>query len=305
MIDLLIKNYLTGTYVYYAAERLNRPHSKTDREVYRDDRKNCPFCPENSYMTPAAVYDDGVIRIVPNLYPFLSEKEGLGYHDVVIDTKNHCENTCDFSSEHMGRLIRAIKERCQSLEALPDIKYVQIFKNNGRNAGASLRHSHWQIGAQTIIPPKIKYMAEAAKDYYDKTGGAWFDSEEGYIRLYENEFFHLSVPCDGIFTYETHIICKSGKTSLTELNEYETKALGDILKIQLDMYKGFDSGLCYNICMYSLPKELRGTEGFSFFIQLIPRIGNMAGFEFSTGCYINSVLPEVCAETMKKYIKTE
>ncbi len=305
---MMKKNYLTGNIVYYAEERLNRPHSRTDVGRYKNSKEGCPFCPENKGMTPEAVYDDGVIRIVPNLYPFLSKKSGSGYHEVVIDTQDHFENICDYTPDHMFMLMKALKYRSLCLEKHENIKYVQIFKNNGLSAGASLYHSHWQMGAQTIIPPKIEYMLKAAYEYKMKYGKSLFSSSEKYIVLYENEHFKLAVPDDSLFTYETHIISKSEKSSLTELDNEELRALGDILKVQLNMYKGLDEGLCYNICFYSAPNGLRSAnglrsyEGFSFFVQLIPRLGNMAGFEFSTGCYINSVLPERCAEILRAYL---
>ncbi len=296
---MIKKNYLTGNIVYYAEERLNRPHSRTEAESYKDNREGCPFCPENSHMTPDPVYDDGIIRIVPNLYPFLSEKDGSGCHEVVIDTKNHYENICDYSPEHMYQLLKALKTRSLELEKQSGIKYIQIFKNSGLSAGASLYHSHWQIGAQTIVPPKIEYMLDAAEKFENENGASLFCSREKYIDLYENNFFRLAVPDDGLFTYETHIISKTGRPSLTELENSELEELGDILHRQLNMYRKLDKGLCYNICFFSAPKAMRPAAGFAFFTQLIPRLGNMAGFEFSTGCYINSALPTRSAEILK------
>ncbi|MCD8215639.1 MAG: DUF4931 domain-containing protein [Clostridiales bacterium] len=292
---MLKENYLTGNYVYYAEGRLNRPNStglvKEQPRDKTEDRSRCPFCPENGYMTPPSVFDNGIIKIVPNLYPFISEKEGLGYHEVVIDTPDHFEDISDFSREHMLILLKALKERTETLEEKNHIKYVQVFKNNGPNAGASQRHSHWQIGAQTIIPPKQAYMLKALEKYSLSKGESYFDGEENYISLWENHIFKVVIPTDSMFTFETHIITKKHITALTEMDEEALKALGEALGFQLNIYKQTDPGLSYNICFYSSPKDYRGSKHFRFYEQLIPRKGNMAGFEFSTGCYINSVPP--------------
>ncbi|MCD8158192.1 MAG: DUF4931 domain-containing protein [Clostridiales bacterium] len=300
-------NYLTGSYVYFAEGRLNRPNStglvaeKTDGK--KEDTSKCPFCPENGHMTPPAVFDNGVIKIVPNLYPFISEKEGLGYHDVVIDTRDHFENLCDFSEEHMLILLKALKERTEVLESKEHIKYVQVFKNNGPNAGASQRHSHWQIGAQTIIPPKIEYTLNALEKYCLSKGESYFDGKENYIDIWENDVFKVVIPTGSMFSFETHIISKQNITGITEMDENRLKALGDALRFQLGIYKKTDPGLSYNICFYSAPKEYRKSKYFRFYEQLIPRKGNMAGFEFSTGCYINSVLPTEFEKRIKEVMK--
>ncbi len=301
---MLIKNYLTGIYVYYAAERLNRPNSTglvenkpRTKDLRETDR--CPFCPKNSHMTPPVVFDNGTVKIVPNLYPFISEKEGLGYHEVVIDTPDHFESICDFSPEHMLLLLKALKERTETLEEKDHIKYVQVFKNNGPNAGASQRHSHWQIGAQNFIPPKISYTMKALEDYSLSKGKSFFDDSENFIDIWENEIFKVVIPTDSIFSFETHIISKKHITALTEMNENCLKALAEALLFQLGIYKN-DPDLSFNICFYSAPKEEKNSKYFRFYEQIIPRKGNMAGFEFSTGCYINSVPPREFEKMIKK-----
>ena len=302
---MLIKNFLTGTPVYYAEERLRRPISfekssrkKNDETSENDDGEGCPFCPKNAYMTPTPIFDNGTIKIVPNLYPFISEKEGLGFHDVVIDTPLHNERFAEFSQEHILMLLEALAERFLQLEGYEHIKYIQIFKNNGLGAGASQAHSHWQIGAQNFVPPKIRYMLDVLKEYSEKTGENYFDSKKAFITLWENSCFALVIPTDSMFTYETHIITKKSRQRLSEFSREELGLLGEALKKQISVYEAYDDRPDYNICVYNAPKGCSDSS-FRFFIQLIPRKGNMAGFEFSSGCYINSVSPEACEKIMK------
>ena len=44
--------------------------------------------------------------------------------------------------------------RYRQLEEDPRSKYVQIFKNQGKDAGASQSHSHWQITSLCVVPLK-------------------------------------------------------------------------------------------------------------------------------------------------------
>lgn len=298
---MLIKNFLTGNPVYYAQGRLDRPLSfKEHKPTHKDNGATCPFCPKNTHMTPPAILDNGTIRIVPNLYPFISEKEGLGFHEVVIDTKRHDEKLSDFSDEHMYILLNTLSERFKELLKYEHIKYIQIFKNNGSNAGASQSHSHWQIGAQNFVPPKIEYMLRVLKNYNEKNNENYFDSEGAFIKLWENDSFALVIPTDSMFTFETHIITKKDRQSLTGFDRDELFHLAEAIKKMLSIYTKMDTP-DYNICLYNAPKGYSDSS-FRFFIQLIPRKGNMAGFEFSTGCYINSVPPEVCESIMRKLL---
>ena len=41
--------------------------------------------------------------------------------------------------------MKTMQKRYRQLEEDPRSKYVQIFKNQGKDAGASQSHSHWQI----------------------------------------------------------------------------------------------------------------------------------------------------------------
>ncbi|MCD8239040.1 MAG: DUF4931 domain-containing protein [Clostridiales bacterium] len=301
---MLKYNYLTGTPVYIAEERLNRPNStgipQRKAESSKDSGENCPFCPHNAHMTPPVIYDNGVVKIVPNLYPFISQKEGLGFHDVVIDTPNHNETISDYTREHMENLLSVLKMRQIQLEEKPGIEYVQVFKNNGRNAGASQSHSHWQIGAQNIISPKISYMYERLKEYKDLKGKSYFDSEDAFISVWENTLFKIAIPTDSLFSFETHIITKEDIPSLTEFSESQLSLLAEVLLKQLSIYKKYDSTLDFNICFYSTPKKYKQSSAMRFSSQFIPRKGNIAGFEFSTGCYINSVTPEALENLIKK-----
>ena len=55
--------------------------------------------------------------------------------------------------------------RMKDLQKRKNINYVQIFKNNGGEAGTSIIHTHTQIVATTIIPRLVQEKIEALKEY--------------------------------------------------------------------------------------------------------------------------------------------
>ncbi|KAM1838873.1 hypothetical protein EV1_013654 [Malus domestica] len=49
-------------------------------------------------------------------------------------------------------------------------RYVQVFKNHGASAGASISHSHSQIMALPIVPTAVDAQLDSMKEYFDQTG---------------------------------------------------------------------------------------------------------------------------------------
>ena len=287
--------YLTGEYVFYATERANRPHSfKIIDDSPSVPVQYCPFCPQNEHMTPKRIFgtEDNSIRIVPNKYPFITvDDESFGVHDVLIDTADHEERMYMFTDEHMHRLMQVIKNRVIELEADPRIKYVQVFKNQGKDAGASQSHSHWQIAALSVVPLKTEHLLSVLGSYCEDNGKCYFcHLDFGNRIIEENDMF---------FSY-MDILPKRHISSITEFTDKELESFGILLRNSVKRLEGIYKGVSYNVCFYSAPKDCKNNKAFHFYAQIFPRIGHMAGFEFSTGCYINSVLPEVGAEKLRQ-----
>lgn len=296
--------FLTGEYVFYATDRAKRPHSFKKAETAATPKQYCPFCPENEAMTPGVVYqtEDKSIRIVANKYPFLPKNsQYFGLHDVLIDTPNHEERLTDFSDEHMEKLIRVIKDRYSQLEQDERSRYVQVFKNQGRDAGASQSHSHWQLTSLCVVPAKMERLIGVLRKFHNDTGKCYFCNLKFEDRIVlENDHFISYIPADGKFPYGMDILPKRHISSITQFRDEEIKAFGIILRNSLIRLNKIKENISYNICLYSAPKNTKSNEFFHFYAQIIPRIGYMAGFEFSTGCYINSTLPEIAARELRE-----
>ncbi len=298
--------FLTGEYVFYATDRAKRPHSyKKYCDVKVTPKEFCPFCPQNSYMTPEPIYYDNVIKIIPNKYPFVhTNEETYGVHDVVIDTQNHDEKLVDFSDDHLFKLMKVMQKRFNNLQNDNGSKYVQIFKNSGMDAGASQSHSHWQIASLPVVPLKMEHLLNVLKEYYEKNSKCYFCSIDFGSRIVvENQSFVSYLPADGKFPYGMDLLPKRHISSLSEFTDRELKDFGIILRDSVKRLVTLRPEISYNVCLYSCPPDINCKDYFHFYAQIIPRIGHMAGFEFSTGCYINSVLPENGAEELRNIIK--
>ena len=77
--------------------------------------------------------------------------------------------------------------------------------------------------------------------------------------------------------------------------------LAEILKTVLSATKTLRKGICYNLCFEDTPK---GYDGH-WYMRILPRMGNPAGFEYGTNSYINPILPEDAAAYMRDKIEEE
>ena len=78
--------------------------------------------------------------------------EGRGVHEVVIENPDHALELGDLPVAHIRDVLRVFQLRIRAIECDLHYQYVQIFKNKGKEAGASLSHPHSQIVATPIIP---------------------------------------------------------------------------------------------------------------------------------------------------------
>ncbi len=173
----LRKDPVLGRWIIIAKERSKRP---TDFVIENNKSKGgfCPLCPGNEKTTPAEILvygrgSDGYanspgwqLRVVPNKYPALiiegeldKEAEGLydkmngiGAHEVIIESPGHDDQFAYLPSDKMILVFRAYRNRIRDLANDERFRYVMLFKNHGRAAGASLAHSHSQLVALPTLP---------------------------------------------------------------------------------------------------------------------------------------------------------
>jgi UDPglucose--hexose-1-phosphate uridylyltransferase len=202
----LRKDYLLDRWVVIATERGRRPTDFAKQKKSPSTISLCPLCPGNEHMTPPAILvylksngeirkdkdADGLrsknwlVRAIPNLYPaFAPPKDpadqerimksdnfgcAVGHHEVLVESPNHDEDPADAELPQLGHLINAYVDRLRELSTKTYVQYVQIFRNHGKEAGASLSHAHSQIIAMPFVPRTISEEMAASKTFWSEHG---------------------------------------------------------------------------------------------------------------------------------------
>ena len=95
---------------------------------------------------------------------------------------------------------------------------------------------------------------------------------------------------------------KKHAANILDLDDAEVSAFAKTLKASLKALKDLVNDPPYNYGFHLAIN--RGAEQYyHWHLELHPKLSIWAGFEISTGTYINTVTPETAAESLRKTIK--
>ena len=321
-------NLITREWVIIPTERAKRP------EEFRKikDKKNlpeyldtCPFCPGNEQRTPEEIMRvprDGSwkIRVTPNKFSVLSPEvkrerknegrrhliTGFGKHEVIIESPVHNMFISSMTVDDIADLIRTYRERFDAIYQAAGIEHVIIFKNNGEGAGTSLLHPHSQIIGTPVTPLQVRHRIEEGMRYFDNTGRCLMcaclndEISDGRRIVMDTPHFVTFVPFAALSPFHTWIFPKRHCATFGSINEEEITDLASHLKTILrKFYVGLEDPDFNYIIRSENPKEC-ASEYFHWYISIVPRLTQTAGFELGSGMYINASVPEEIADFLRK-----
>lgn len=324
----LRQNLATKEWVIIASERARRPQEFVEpgRLMCGEGPTwdaNCPFCPSNEEhdLEVARFPAEGPwqVRIVGNRYPALMrtatlEREynglvrrisGVGYHEVIAESPVH--NTCAAleSATGLTRVFQAFIDRAWEVQRDPRIEYILFFKNHGRKAGASLRHPHAQMMALPMVPNDVRVRADTARAHFDEVGRCAFcemlgqERTDGRRIVLESEHFIVFSPYAAFSPFHLWIVPKLHAASFLHAVPAEVEDLGQVMRTVLRMlYAGLNNP-DFNYVIRSAPVRDLGAPYLHWYVTIVPRISQAAGFEMGSGIYINPSLPEECAQFLR------
>jgi len=290
----------------------------------------CPFCEGNEAMTTPeiAAYRDEctrpnhpgwLVRTVSNKFsPFklqgdfhldrsglYTSHNGLGQHEVVIETPLHGLQMHQFSLDNLELVYRMLRDRYCALAADHRVKYIQIYKNRGLFAGASIEHSHSQVLALPMLPLLHRGIGE----YYYRQGRCLLcdiidqEQRDGVRIVYENPSYLIFCPYASRFSYETWIVPKKHQEHFGFLSDEEIADLASAIHTFLPVLVESLGDPSYNLVINSSPVNLPGVAGYHSFLEINPRLMVQNGMEMSCGYFINPVAPEYAAEALRQSLQ--
>lgn len=339
----LRKDPLIGRWVIIATERARRPVDFVASHDEPGSPDDCPFCEGKEGETPQEIFairDPGSsanqrgwkVRVVPSVKPVLRIEgqlnrrakgmydvmDGIGAHEIVVETPQHIANAADLSAEQLHASLRASMLRIADLERDPRFRYVLWFKNYGSVAGAGrIQHSRSQLIATPVTPLRVKEELVGTRRYFEDKERCLIcdllNQEREAKRRVVLETTHVIALCPfaSRFPFEVWVVPKRHSCDFAKTQPEELTDLANIMKQLLSRLKTVLDDPPYNALLHTAPlRHQRGKVGYwktieedyHWHIELIPRLTRVAGFEWGSGFYINPTPPEESAKYLREAV---
>jgi UDPglucose--hexose-1-phosphate uridylyltransferase len=228
-----------------------------------DELASCPFCAGHEDMTPPQTLvlpeqGDWKVRVVPNLYPALERQE------VVVHSRRHIRSIAEADDDELELVAEAWRRR-----AADEPGYVFALLNEGREAGASLTHSHSQLAWLPSQPPLRK-----------RPRGETVLESNGLV---------VSCPWASRVPYET-VIAPVEPESHGLASPELPGALGLLAHVVRRLH-GLEGPVPLNAWLEQGEGDWR--------LVLFPRLTILAGLELGTGIHVNTLPPEEAAARLR------
>ena len=303
-----------GQWVCIAESRQARP-VEFRQNVQRLPGLDCPFCPGNEHLTPPALIeypgDDGwLVRVFPNKYPALGpgsqsaaeSPAGFdtpaiadGRQEVIVVSPRHVVSLSDLQPDELAACMEVFYSRVSDYWSDPDVCHVALFMNCRPLAGASIEHVHFQLMGSPVCTDQVKIRtANMTGQKNGKT--VWQDllqrEQEARIRMVDQSSgFTVFCPFASRYTGQLRFAPEPGE-AFPQFHSGRFVRLGQQLARWTRVMETVLEQPAYNLVFY-FPPTAR-SDG-PWFVDLIPRFPQFAGFELATDCWVNPLSPETAA----------
>jgi UDPglucose--hexose-1-phosphate uridylyltransferase len=321
------QDVISGRWVIFSPERARRPLGQSKPQPRQNVARDvCPFCPGPHHDVPTPSYTfpaagDWHVLVCPNKFPavrrvmpdtrgltmrfMMNQLPGFGVHELVIEGRDHLTDPNELTDEVYRQVLISYRERIKAFAADPRMDYVAVFKNVGAEAGASMAHTHSQLVATPFIPNNIRDEMAGAEAHYQKRRKCAFcelnqSGSTGIPRLVaESRHFVAVCPFAPRFAYEMWVLPRIHASHFEAITDDQAMELVGLLKRVLKALDAVAGVPAYNYFLHTAPLRTDPVASYHWHLEIVPRTARPAGFEWSTGVFINTVLPERAAAELR------
>jgi UDPglucose--hexose-1-phosphate uridylyltransferase len=265
-----------------------------------------------------------LVRVVPNKYPAVTADAaayptcqplstaaaadpipGFGRHEVIIESPRHLSSLSQLSSAEAELVFTAYRDRVRRLKAEGGYRYVQIFKNFGAAAGASLEHVHSQLLALPGVPEVVHQELISSEEYFVRHRRPLLvdliehELAQGTRIVAQSPRFVAFCPFASRFGYELWVAPRGHQSRFEAVEDGELGELARLLRDCAGCIERTIGAAAYNYFLHTQPFDTPAHDHYHWHIEIIPRLTKVAGFEWSTGCFINPYPPELAAAHLR------
>jgi UDPglucose--hexose-1-phosphate uridylyltransferase len=273
------KNPLNGDWVLVSPHRNNRPWLGATEAVPDDALPQhdsaCPLCPRNVRAngetnpdypyTHVFVNDFGALTAESSTQPIAEDplftySAATGECRVICFSPDHNKTLPEMSVVELSAVISTWQQHYHELSQR--FSCVQVFENKGAIMGCSQPHPHGQIWAHPHLSTEIEREDAEQRAYFQQHGRALLadyaqkEIADGSRLVFENSHWLVVVPFWAAWPFETLVLPKDDLSALDQLNELQTNALAEALKVLTTKYDNlFRSSFPYSMGWHNAPAQ--------------------------------------------------
>ncbi len=288
--------------------------TKTLPEIYSirkfDTRPNTPGWQVRVVPSKSAAFkiEGDVGKVGRGIYDMMNN---IGAHELIIESPQHIKNICELPPEQILLILKVYQTRLRDLNNDERLRYTLIFKNQRPKSPVRYGHTHSQLAALPLTPKAVKDELISAKNYFSYKERCLFcdiirQEQKDNKRIVEENLDYISfVPFATKFPFELCIMPKKHNADFRAESESSLKNLAQILKISLSKISLVLNDPPLNYILHTIPYMRPKPDywktihnDFHWHIEIYPQINEITGFERGSGCYIQPLLPEICAKLL-------
>jgi UDPglucose--hexose-1-phosphate uridylyltransferase len=304
------RDALTGEWVNIVGHRQSRPNLPDD---------GCPFCVGG--LEAPDPYD---VRWFPNRWPALAPGApvdfdeaaaagttavpAVGACEVVLFSPEHGESLASLGVVQARKVVDMWAERTTALLARPEIEYVLVFENRGREVGATIDHPHGQIYGYPFVPPAPAREMQPAGAACAVCGDLASELADSARIVAQHGDWVAWVPYASGYAYGLRIAPRTHVGSLPALDGTARDDLAALLVDVLGRYERLwpDAGggaFPYLLWFHQAPTA--GGDGWHVHAHVAPPLRApgvpryVASGELGSGTLSNPVIPEDAARALR------
>ena len=312
--------------IFLAPRRADRPNN-----LLNCRQADCPFCIENSRLTPDPVQQwptidsqDWKSRIIPNAYPVVEMKSSTqgsdnanahmpkakavhasGVHEVVIESPHHIESVLEVPFDDWVNVWKLCQQRMKQFSANPEIVWATLFKNGGIQAGASLAHVHSQLIAIDRTPPTISTKCQQVIRQPNLFENILSEAESENRIVHTYKSFVAIVPSAPRQPFEVWLIRNEPSCFFHTEPHSQMEEIARFTKQCVGALNQLVPNASYNWWLHQFPfvPSLLFDEAathWHWHLEVLPRIAPLAGFELGTGYHISTIPPDEAAGLLRE-----
>ena len=281
----------------------------------------CPFCVGG--LEAPEPYE---VRWFPNRWPALATGEAVdpaaaeaagitqlpavGACEVVLFSPEHNESLATLPVAQVRKVVDLWADRTAALLAQPEVEYVLVFENRGREVGATIDHPHGQIYGYSFVPPvPAREAAIARTDGCTVCDEIERECSAGERIVAESGDWVAWVPYASTYAYGMRFAPRRHVGGLPGLDDASRTDLARLLVDTLARYEHLwpvtDPGYLFPYLLWFHQEPAGGGDEWHLHAHVAPPLRApgvqryVASGELGSGTLANTVIPEDAARQLR------